>query len=46
MVALITNTHDTRLTVAPRSKLSMIWEKESDGGRQRLVARWVAAVEE
>lgn len=24
-----------------RPKLSMIWVKESDGTRQRLVARWV-----
>ncbi len=46
MVALTTNNYDTKLTAAPRPKLSMIWEKESDGGHQRLVARWVAAGEE
>lgn len=46
MVALITNNHNTKLTAAPQPKLSMIWKKESDGGRQRLVARWVAAGEE
>ncbi len=32
---LIKNTKTTRY------KLSMIWVKESDGSRQRLIARWV-----
>lgn len=45
MVALIIKNRDTKLT-ASRPKLSMIWEKESDGECQRLVARWVAADEE
>lgn len=44
MVALITNDRGTKLTPAPRPKLTMIWEKEADGGRQRLVARWVAVL--
>ena len=46
MVVLITNNHDPKLTVTPRPKLSMIWEKESDGGYQCLFARWVAVGEE
>jgi hypothetical protein len=45
MLALINNNHDPKLSATPRPKLSMIWEK-SDGKRQRLVARWVAASEE
>lgn len=30
-----------RNTRTTRPKLAMIWVKESDGNRQRLVARWV-----
>jgi hypothetical protein len=30
-----------RNTRTNRAKLAMIWVEESDGNRQRLVARWV-----
>ena len=31
----------TEVVQPPRPKLSMVWHKEFDGKRERLIARWV-----
>lgn len=38
---ILSETYLTKNISISHSKLSIIWLKESDGDRQRLIARWV-----